>query len=139
MNALRRFLCRRGHVRSIRSDNGTNFVGAQNELQRQYEWLDKSKLKDLALEHDVDIIEWKRNPPKGSHMGGIWERAIRSVRAIFSGILLEYSRVLTDEMLSTFMCEAESIVNCRPITVESLTDPDINVLTPNHLLTMKPR
>ena len=72
-------------------------------------------------------------------MGGIWERAIRSVRAIFSGILLEYSRVLTDEMLSTFMCEAESIVNCRPITVESLTDPDINVLTPNHLLTMKPR
>ena len=36
------------------------------------------------------------------------------------------------------MVEAEAIVNSRPLTTDDLTDPDsLDVLTPNHLLTMK--
>ena len=36
------------------------------------------------------------------------------------------------------MTEAESIVNCRPLTVENLSDPLApETLTPNHLLTLK--
>ena len=36
------------------------------------------------------------------------------------------------------MIEAEAIVNSRPLTTDDLTDPDSqDVLTPNHLLTMK--
>eukprot|EP00794_Sanderia_malayensis_P012609 gene12609-13897_t len=43
-----------------------------------------------------------------------------------------------DEFLRTLMCEAESIVNSQPFTVNQLTDPDSpEPLTPNHLLTMK--
>ena len=30
--ALRRFLSRRGYVRVLRANNGTNFVGAENEM-----------------------------------------------------------------------------------------------------------
>ena len=45
---------------------------------------------------------------------------------------------LDDESLRTFFCEAEAIVNSRPLTVDSINDPDsLNPLTPNHLLTMK--
>ena len=36
------------------------------------------------------------------------------------------------------MCEAEAIVNSRPLTTDSLNNPtSLNPLTPNHLLTMK--
>ena len=37
--ALRRFIARRGQVKRIRSDHGTNFVGANNELRAEVERL----------------------------------------------------------------------------------------------------
>ena len=47
---------------------------------------------------------------------------------------------LDDESLRTLMCEAEAIVNSRPVTVNQLADPDSpRPLTPNHLLIMKSR
>jgi hypothetical protein len=41
---LIRFLNRRGHVKEIRSDNGTNFVGAERDVQDAIKQLDKTKL-----------------------------------------------------------------------------------------------
>lgn len=48
-----------------------------------------------------------------------------------------HQQILTDEALLTVMCEVEAILNDRPIT-KVFEDPnDLELPTPNHLLTLK--
>ena len=84
-------------------------------------------------ELSCDWFDFKFNAPSASHMGGIWERQIRTVRAVLSAILEKNGTQLNDEALSTFMCEAEAIVNSRPLTINNISSPDsLEALTPNH-------
>ena len=135
--SLRRFMARRGAVRSIRSDNGTNFVGAETELLKGWREMDHDKIREFLLGKRCDWITWERNPPAASHMGGVWERQIRTIRSILSSLLQEHSSRLDDEALRTLLCEAECVINSRPLAVENLGDAHTEVLTPNNLLTMK--
>ena len=125
-------------MHSIRSDNGSNFVGAANELRKAWQEMDHKRIHDYLLEGRTDWINWKRNTPTASHMGGIWERQIRSVRNILLSLLMQHGHVLDDEMLSTLMCEAEAIINSRPLTVEALSDPTSCLpISPAQLLTQR--
>ena len=81
LNALRRFIPRRGPVGEIRSDQGTNITGAEKELQRALSGMDNNAIqRSLCMEFKADWVQWKQNPPSASHMGGVWEGQIRSVR-----------------------------------------------------------
>jgi hypothetical protein len=136
INALRRFIARRGNIRLLRSDNGTNFVGAENELLKESQ-INTEQVKQFLLKNGSDFV-FQRNPPYASHMGGVWERQIRTVRDILASLLKQHSHTLDDELFRTLLTEVESIVNCRPLTVETLTDKDVVLpLSPNQLLTMK--
>ena len=129
---------RRGKVRELRCDQETNFVGAKNELASAFKELDTTPLKEYLSSQDCNWIDFNFNAPHASHMGGIWERQIRTTRSVLSSLLLDHGAQLDDESLRTLMTEAESIVNCRPLTVENLSDPLApEPLTPNHLLTLK--
>lgn len=71
-------------------------------------------------------------------MGGVWERQIRSIRSVLSGLLQQSGGQLDDESLRTFMCETAAIINSRPLTLENLNDATcITPLSPNNLLTGK--
>ena len=137
--ALRRFVGRRGPVCSIRSDNGGNFVGADNEMQKEIKEMDHCKIKDFLLSENCDWewVEWERNPASASHMGGVWERQIRSVRNVLSSLLTEHTGRLNDESLRTLLVEVEAIVNSRPLCTDSLSDESSDPLSPNTLLTQK--
>ena len=141
MNALRRFVNRRGPVREVRSDQGTNIVGAKNELKKALEEMDQSAIqRSLCRDFKADwIIQWKQNPPAASHMGGVWERQIRSIRSILSALMRDFGRTLDDESFSTLLTEVECIINSRPLTVPSSDPEDLDPLTPNHILTSKSR
>ena len=58
-----------------------------------------------------------------------------SVRHVLRALTKE--QVLDDEGLSTPMCEAEAIVNGRPLTKVSDDPRDLDALTPNHLLLLR--
>ncbi|XP_033101161.1 uncharacterized protein LOC117104422 [Anneissia japonica] len=86
LNALRRFIARRGGVSSIRSDNGTNFVGVERELREAVLAWNASHIPDWLHQRN---IKWIFNPPSASHFGGAWERQIRTVRQVMKGVLQE--------------------------------------------------
>ena len=73
INALRRFLSRRGPVLHFFSDNGTNFVSAEKTLREALRQWNQHQIEDFLLQKE---IQWIFNPPNASHMGGAWERMI---------------------------------------------------------------
>ena len=118
LNCLYRFMARRGEPRLVRSDNGSNFVGAERELRKEMESWNKERIQETMSQRG---IRWLFNPPAASHMGGVWERQIRSVRRVLSTIMTE--QVHTSEMLTTLLVIAEGIINNRPLTPAS-DDPN---------------
>jgi hypothetical protein len=132
LNCLTRFISRRGKPEVIHSDNGTNFVGANRELAEELQNWNKTKVQGEMANKG---IKWRFNTPGASHAGGVWERQIRSIRRILSGLMKE--QVLTDESLATLFCQVEAILNNRPITIVSADSEDMNALTPNHMLMMR--
>jgi hypothetical protein len=119
----------------IRCDQGTNFVGAKHELKENFKKLDQDVIASKLLHSDC---EFKFNSPASSHMGGVWERQIRTVRSVLTNILDNSGSRLDTSSLRTVMYEAMSIVNSRPLTVENLERADGPIpLAPNHILTMK--
>lgn len=132
LNALQRFIARRGKPQLIRLDNGTNFVGAKAELAKAVKSWNQASINEYLLQRE---IKWIFNPPGASHMGGVWERQIRTVRAVLTA-LLQQQRV-DDDTLHTVFCAVESIVNGRPITKLSDDPSDDTPLTPNHLLLLR--
>ena len=52
--ALRRMIARRGNIRSMRSDSGSNFVGTENELQRVFQEMYHNKIKHFLQENGAD-------------------------------------------------------------------------------------
>lgn len=60
--ALRRFVGRRGQVREIRSDNGTNFTGGKRELRESINAWNHRKIHEAPLQKNT---KWIFNPQIG--------------------------------------------------------------------------
>ena len=120
---------RRGLPREMWSDNGTNFVGAVNELRDLIEALDCNL---IAAKTSHKGIVWHFNPPGGPHFGGIHESMIKSAKRALNTIV--GNAELTDEELMTALTGVEALMNSRPLTYQSAHPGDDVPLTPNHFL-----
>ena len=130
--ALARFESRRGRPAKIFSDNGTNFTSADKELRSMVQAWNQRHIQEKLLQKE---IEWNFIPPSASHMGGVWERIVKSVKRILLAVVKEVN--VQDEALTTAMCLVERILNDRPITPNSSDESDPAPLTPNQLLLLR--
>ena len=61
INVLRRFVNRRGPPKTLHSDNGTNFVGAEREIKEAIEIWNMNQVNDELLQRGC---QWVFQPPK---------------------------------------------------------------------------
>ena len=113
LQAYHRFTNRRGPPLEVTSDNGTNFVGATNELAALVKAMDRQQIqRSVATQHTI----WHFNPPAGPHFGGAHEALIKSAKQALCAILSKQD--LTDEELTTAVTGAEALMNSRPLSYQ---------------------
>ena len=133
LNCLYRFIARRGRIQHIYSDNGTNFVGAKNELNELSSLLN-SKLHGEQVENTLsrEKIQWHFIPPRSPHFGGLWESAVKSFKHHLKRVIGEQR--MTFEELYTMLTQIEACLNSRPLHPLSCDPNDLTPLTPGHFL-----
>ncbi|XP_043476280.1 uncharacterized protein LOC122507559 [Leptopilina heterotoma] len=133
ISCLKRFFSRRGVSKTIQSDNGTNFVGADNELKKLFEEID-STIKNKTVQNYLasKSITWTFNPPRAPHFGGLWEAAVKSFKKHFTRTA--GASLLSYEQLHTYVVEIDAILNSRPLTALFSDPNDFTPLSPAHFL-----
>ncbi|XP_072392178.1 uncharacterized protein [Diabrotica undecimpunctata] len=130
---FKRFISRRGNPHTIYSDNGTNFVGANNQLKELNNFFrSNSEFNKIRAYLAQTEIQWKFIPPRSPHWGGLWESAVKSTK--FHLVRLMSNSVLTFEELYTVLTQIEAILNSRPLYALSNDPNDLQPLTPGHFL-----
>ncbi|XP_076248135.1 uncharacterized protein LOC143187841 [Calliopsis andreniformis] len=132
--ALDRFVARRGIPSCIFSDNGTNFVGADRELQQHCRAVFSAT--DTHNKCGAIGIQWRFNPPSAPHFGGMQEAGVKSVKHHLKRTLGEFTP--TGEEMQTLLCKIEASLNSRPIAPLTDDPDDYASLTPGHFLTGGP-
>ena len=103
------------------------------------------KIKKFLHETRAAWIDSSHNALAAAHIGGIWERQVRTATNILEGLLRTYSLSLNNESIRTLVTEIELIVNSRLLIVEILNDTNspatmwpINLLTLGSTVIMPP-
>ena len=122
INGLRCFIAVRGAVQQIHCDQGTNFVGACNELKSCMKEMNQDRIKHFLMEKQCEFIF---NVPAASHTGGLWERQIRTVKSVMNATLALCPGRLNDSALRTLLYETMSVVNSRPLTAVVQSDQNL--------------
>ena len=102
-----------------RADDAGEAAAQRWELKKALAEMDQDQVRVEMLKENCDWFEVKLNVSSASHMGGIWECQIGTVRSVLSALLEKNRRQMNEEALRTFMSEAEAVVNSRPLTAEA--------------------
>lgn len=123
-----RFISRRGLATDIYSDNGTQFVGADNEFAKILKEIEPAIGEFLKEKR----VRWHFTTPVAPHAGGYYESGVKTMKHHLTRECA--NRSFDYEQFSTLLCKIEAIINSRPLMPMSDDPTDLQVLTPAHFL-----
>ena len=130
--AFRRFVSLRGHPLVCWSDCGTNFKGAQSYLNEVTKDWDLERIQNVLADNYTCQFKWEWNIPRASHMNGVVESLIKSVRQAIDATCR--NRPFSEEQWRTFLAETTYLVNSRPLYPSSESIWECPPITPNDLM-----
>ena len=132
--ALDRFINVYKKPKFVRSDNGSNFIGAAKELKEMIDsWkTDTAERKKLVNICNLYGIKWTFSTPLASHHNGAVESMVKSVKTSLNKLLKD--QAYKEEEYRTIFSKVTAIVNSRPLWPVSEGDVDQPPITPNDLL-----
>ncbi|XP_037814016.1 uncharacterized protein LOC119605126 [Lucilia sericata] len=130
--AFHRFISRRGCPSTMFSDNGTNFVGASREIEKDYRTFLKECQARMCSTFGTQGLSWRFIPAGAPHMGGLWEAAVKSFKRHFRREV--QSVKYTFEELCTILARIEACLNSRPLYPMSDNPLEPIALTPGNFL-----
>ena len=132
--AFRRFISLYGQPHKMVSDNGTDFVGAAEELKdflRRWKGNneDSRKLGEFCAQYS---IEWEFVTPRAPHHNGVSESLVKSVKTALGKVVS--SNILTEEEYRTVFAEITACINSRPLWPATDGDIEEPIITCQDLL-----
>ena len=121
------FISRRGLPATLMSDNAKTFKSASKDIRS----ITRSTKVIRYLTNQW--TSWKFIVSRAPWWGGFWKRMVQSVKRCLRKVIGKAT--LKCKELNTLLVEAESIINCRPLTYVCNDQEEISfALTPSHLI-----
>lgn len=127
--ALSRMTSRRGQIKEIWSDNGTNFQGASRIFKESWDTIVENCIDKLSIQE----VKWKFIPRHSPTFGGLWEACVKSMKYFVKR--MEPTTNFTYEEFYTLLCRIESLLNSRPLYSNPVEPSESLSLTPFHFIT----
>uniref|UniRef100_A0A7I5ED04 CCHC-type domain-containing protein n=1 Tax=Haemonchus contortus TaxID=6289 RepID=A0A7I5ED04_HAECO len=125
INALRRFIARRGLPQSITCDNAPTFLLTESILGQDLAEIKEDIKRGIADKE----IRWNHITPYAPWQGGFYERLIKSIKHAIYKVLRGANRRSFDN-ICTFVIEVEACLNSRPLTYQGEIQETISSIRP---------
>ena len=132
LQALRRFIARRGAPKEIILDNASQFKLAKSTVDIAWE----KAVHDPNVQSHIaqQRIKWNFIVELSPWMGGFYERLVRSSKIALRKSIGKKS--VTMLQLQTFLAETEAVLNSRPLVYIGEELYDGTAITPAHFISL---